>query len=537
MKTTNTKVSTLKQPKPKISPSTQVTQSTKGKGSTTSAIKPTNLNNLITTGKKIFDTAVDVESTISKIATNPFDVKNYLDIPRVAMETVTAIDDASKLISTVDLKKNAPKATVINTTNVPTAFGNQVSNSDFTVGSTSYKGAGGSLTVTSVKQSIIVDTVYFPTVSAGDITAHDTKFLYAFGTFGTRVDNIAEAFDKFRIASATVSYTSQSATSTTGSVHLIYRDKPLTMFNPSGISIQDASQFKHTYTNAWGNCVLNIPIHPGWLYTGSLATSGDNKFFAQGVVGIGTSGQLLGAHPDALGYVQFDLVLEFTSPKAPDIPFTLIPSPQISKAFSMANASLIGQIDSSTCASILNNISTLLRVTYDSGKLLDDEGTKSSMTDICLAGGAGDSSQVINSNITNNTATLFIKLLKDCMMENVRHTTTREDVLSSYRIIIDCLFNWFVIGPRYYLWLHQQVKHSYTRLRGIKFEFDCMMDQEIGLVTFLRLAALEASELFIKPEHFNLDIDDLKYLEIEENHFKLPKLNVVKPFKEGNGKY
>jgi hypothetical protein len=138
--------------------------------------------------------------------------------------------------------------------------------------------------------------------------------LFAYGTFGDRINKFVTLFDRWRIKSLVYSFIPSCATSAPGGVYMAYRRAPKDFTSggagspvPYAISLGDASQLER-YSSAacYQRQDLPVPTESEFLYCGALSgVTSDIKWYCEGWFGIGTNG----AHATDFGWKLGDLVV------------------------------------------------------------------------------------------------------------------------------------------------------------------------------------------------------------------------------------
>lgn len=276
-------------------------------------------------------TALDVISTGSKIVSNPLDLSNYLEaVPQTISKIVNTVntigtDGQPKKEIVLDgavttgsqeklIKSLEREAPVIRTESVPTSFA-----STFTMPKPQLyqNGSKGSFATYVMTNSVHLGDMLFPTVG-NNITSDYRTSLFAFGNFGGRMNNFIKLFDRFRIKSLTYSYVPACATSTPGSVHMMYRRAPKDPTTAGIISFDKASQLQeYVEGSPYRSLALPVPCEDEYLYTGDVAST-DPKWYSNGFVVIGTSGASTTQYGGKLGSLYVTCTIECYGQISPD---------------------------------------------------------------------------------------------------------------------------------------------------------------------------------------------------------------------------
>lgn len=307
---------------------------------------------------RVGSTALDVLSTAEEIATNPLDIRNYTEaLPNSIMSVVKTVNHLTSsgqpqqkvvLNGSIDSKKKeqlvesfAKTAPVIRTDSVPVSYSSTFTKPDSSI---FVGGKNGQFTTYVMKNTAYVSDVSFPVNNSPEsITSDYRTSLFAFGNFGTRMNNFVKLYDRFRIKSLTYSYIPACSTTTPGSFHMCYRRSPKDMTTAGIIPISQATQLeRYSEGSVYKSQDLTIPCETDYLYTGDVSSS-DAKWYSNGFVMFGTSGGDTALDPNKLGALYCTAVLECYGQIDPNNFPALLSGPALTKVLGMSLYQQIGQ--------------------------------------------------------------------------------------------------------------------------------------------------------------------------------------------------
>jgi hypothetical protein len=477
---------------------------------------------------------VQFVSSVANLVTDPLNPVNWLDgarslvsvtqdISKVGTDIVGGVTALGQQISTTKSSSNSQSgmnATVLNTMSVPTGFSNSVTNADFRTSYVKYVDANDPLAqeITVVRQSIVTGTdVTFPAShSPSGLTKNQEYFLYPYGTFGDRIDNITDSFDHYAITDLTVSFVNQTTTDVDGSLHIILRDKAvaITGGSPAGISKENASQFKQTYGNVWNNHYMNVPCRGEWLLTGDSGTAGDIHWYANKCISICTGGNLSSGHAGVIGNIQFDVVMKFRSPKAPAVSFfsKIVTHPWMVRIANAAMRDVYGfdrQAIRNVGLTTLNIYGILTKQYLQSKDLSDGVITNTAQYSTKLLHNEHQSHDELVRQISAHLRKLFADLAAE-YIDNI-------DMLVA---VISCFEE--ICTPR--LFKHKFNDYRYWKMQfddkllgGLKLSYDPIIDKEYGLLTFLRFAIISYLAYFPDMSVKFKEVKDFKIKDVPKD--------------------
>lgn len=345
-KTNNDQVMAIQNKTIKISKPTTV-----GKGIKSAKVVNIKPNGIVEDAFKIGNTALNVLQTGSKLVSEPFDLSNWQkELPSTISKVVSTVQDFTggqphnKVIldGTVSTKsdqalldKVKKDALVINSNAIPVSYASTFTKPDSSMYQTSKVGDFQTFVM---KNTSVIKEVYFPSASfVNTVVADYETSLFAYGNFGSRIDNFVKLFDRFRIKSLTYQYTPNCGTSTIGSFHMMYRRAPKKFTDVNGyMLLSDASQLeKYSEGSIYAGQSLTIPIESDWLYCGDV-TSTDVKWYANGRVMFGTNGSNSGIYPNKCGTLYVTVAVECYGAIPPTLFPSLLPGPALTRMLGMS---------------------------------------------------------------------------------------------------------------------------------------------------------------------------------------------------------
>jgi len=311
---------------------------------------------LIDDAFKIGKVGLDVVTTATKILNEPLDLETYTKaIPDTIMKVVNTVNEIvdgqpkSKVILSGPVKGQqnqfldliAKEAPVFNTTSAPAGFGSEFSKPDTKIYNTGSTVNG--MQISRIINTVNLSAVSFPATNVpGVATSQYRTALFAWGNFGSRVDNFVKLFDRFKIVKLTYTYVPSTGTDTKGSVHMAFRRAPKD-FTAAGLStITDLSQLERYSENVpWKGCSMDIPVENEFLYTGDVAST-DVKWYANGFFCLSTSGNTNVIHPERLGNMYVTSVIDCYGAIPPNYFPALLSGPCLTRMLGMSLYQTIG---------------------------------------------------------------------------------------------------------------------------------------------------------------------------------------------------
>lgn len=228
--------------------------------------------------------------------------------PKQVVAKQVDMNESSNIKLVQNLKNYMP---VVNTSNIPSAFGMEVKLPPLTRSESVHNGRK----ITTISGGVALNGLRFgpPGYNLSTLYLGLTSLVHpqVSALFGSRVASLASIFQQWRLVSGNLQYINQVGTNVTGSVVLSILDGT----NVSGSTlITDVSQRDfYTQSAVYSQATLSFPGSDNFMWCGMNGGPDPIKFYAQQRIEIYTTGNTGGTFADVVGFPLFTFTLEFRS--------------------------------------------------------------------------------------------------------------------------------------------------------------------------------------------------------------------------------